>query len=294
MKSKPVDVVEISIIALKRFTDQCGGNEEELQTMLTVQLALVAVLMLPCFCHAYQDPRPVFTQMKPPLFGSMNNLPPPNPCARGPCCAPGIPGIPGRPGPPGPAGVAGLPGINGSEGSAGPIGPQGKDGNPGNSGIQGLPGPEGPTGPQGPQGTANWKQCVFDNLTTGQTGLIVECVFKKTSDDTGLHVFFNGALRISNCNSCCMRWYFTFNGAECSAPTAIDGVVYMASGGSPNAQKYLDRVRLIEGVCQKVPKGEVKVGFSVGNCAGYDAVDALTGWLSVSRIYVEEVPPPQQ
>ncbi|KAL9975777.1 hypothetical protein ACROYT_G012971 [Oculina patagonica] len=120
-----------------------------------------------------------------------------------------------------------------------------------------------------------------------------ECVFQKQSDNTGLRVFFNGPLRIYNCNGCCKRWYFTFNGAECTAPDAIDGVVYMATGASPNAIKDLHRVRMIEGVCEKVSKGEVKVGFWVGNCAGYGAADAYTGWNSVSRIYVEEVPPPQ-
>ncbi|XP_078370471.1 collagen triple helix repeat-containing protein 1-like [Oculina patagonica] len=274
--------------------------------MPTVQLALVGVLLLPCFCYALQDPRrrpflgparDSLPLMRAPYFGNTYNPPPSHPSGRGPCCAPGIPGIPGLPGPAGPAGVAGLPGSIGSEGPAGPSGPPGKDGNPGNPGTQGPPGPEGPAGPQGPPGnlTGNWKQCVFQNLNDGtDTGLIKECVFKKTSDDTGLRVFFNGDLRIYNCNSCCKRWYFTFNGAECSAPLAIDGVVYMASGAAPNAVKDLHRVRQIEGVCEKVPSGEVKVGFSVGNCAGYGDADAYTGWNSVSRIYVEEVPPPQQ
>ena len=50
----------------------------------------------------------------------------------------------------------------------------------------------------------------------------------------------------------------------------------------------------IEGVCENVPRGEVTVGFSVGNCAGYDDADAYTGWKSVSRICVEEMPPLQQ
>ena len=60
-----------------------------------------------------------------------------------------------------------------------------------------------------------------------------------------------------------------------------------------NAQKDLHRVRQIEGVCEKVHKGIVRVGFWVGDCAGYGFADANTGWNSVSRIYVEEVPPPQ-
>ena len=37
----------------------------------------------------------------------------------------------------------------------------------------------------------------------------------------------------------------------------------------------------------------MRVGFWVGNFAGYGSAYAYTGWNSVSRIYVEEVPPPQ-
>ena len=55
----------------------------------------------------------------------------------------------------------------------------------------------------------------------------------------------------------------------------------------------MHRVRQIEGVCEKVHKGSVRVGFWVGACVGYRTADAVTGWISVSRIYVEEVPPPQ-
>lgn len=138
----------------------------------------------------------------------------------------------------------------------------------------------------------NWRQCVYKNLNDGRdSGLIKECLFYKKSADTGLRVFYNGDLRLYNCHACCRRWYFTFNGVECSAPQAIDGVVYMLHGN--NAQKNLHRVRQIEGVCERVPKGIVRVGFSVGNCVGYGTADAFTGWNSVSRIYVEEVPPPQ-
>ena len=60
-----------------------------------------------------------------------------------------------------------------------------------------------------------------------------------------------------------------------------------------NFKKNLHRVRQIEGVCEKVDKGIVRVGFWVGNCKSYGTADAVTGYNSVSRIYVEEVPPPQ-
>ena len=59
------------------------------------------------------------------------------------------------------------------------------------------------------------------------------------------------------------------------------------------AKKNLHRVRQIEGVCENVHQGIVRVGFWVGNCASTSGADAYTGWISVSRIYVEEVPPPQ-
>ena len=118
-----------------------------------------------------------------------------------------------------------------------------------------------------------------------------ECIFKKASATTGLRVFWSGTLRLYNCHACCRRWYFTFNGAECSTPGAIDGVVYMVHGNG--AKKDLHRPRHIEGVCEKIHKGTVRVGFWVGNCAGYGSADAYTGWNSVSRLYVEEVPPPQ-
>ena len=58
-------------------------------------------------------------------------------------------------------------------------------------------------------------------------------------------------------------------------------------------KKNLHRVRQIEGVCEKVHQGIVRVGFWVGNCAHFGNANAYTGWNSVSRIYVEEVPPPQ-
>ena len=44
---------------------------------------------------------------------------------------------------------------------------------------------------------------------------------------------------------------------------------------------------------KKVHKGVLRVGFWVGDCACFGSADARTGWNSVSRIYVEEVPRPQ-
>jgi len=110
------------------------------------------------------------------------------------------------------------------------------------------------------------------------------------SHKTSLRVFYSGALRIYGCSKCCKRWFFTFNGAECSGPMPIAGLVYLQSA---NGHQPL-RVRHIEGYCENIPRGVVRVGFNVGNCVGYSSVDAHSGWNSVSRIVIEEVPAPQK
>ena len=82
------------------------------------------------------------------------------------------------------------------------------------------------------------------------------------------------------------------NGAECSAPAAIDATVYM-SYGTGSRLNNLHRPRHVEGVCDKIHNGTVRVGFWVGNCKSFGSADAYTGWNSVSRMFVEEIPPPQ-
>ena len=115
-------------------------------------------------------------------------------------------------------------------------------------------------------------------------------MFTKNFSDTALRVSWTGVLRIQKCTVCCKRWYFTFNSAECSAPLPIDGIVYMWQGNGQD----LHRVRHIEGHCNNIHKGRVRVGFLVGNCYGGGSPgDAYTGWQSVSRIFVEEVPKAQ-
>ena len=84
-------------------------------------------------------------------------------------------------------------------------------------------------------------------------------MFSKNFSDTALHVYWTGTLRVYH-NGGCKRWYFTFNGAECSAPLPIDGVVYVVSK-SQNPH----RVRHIEGYCNNIHKGKVRVGFWLVN-----------------------------
>ena len=117
------------------------------------------------------------------------------------------------------------------------------------------------------------------------------CQFMKNYTQTALHVYFAGNLRIASCDNCCSRWYFTFNGAECSSPGRIDGAYYMATA----ADKNLHRHRHVEGHCNNIHKGRVRVGFWVGNCNnGHALADAYTGWTTMSRIFIEEVARAQQ
>ncbi len=71
------------------------------------------------------------------------------------------------------------------------------------------------------------------------------------------------------------------------AMLAIDGieVVYVAS---TYVNHHLHRH--IEGYCNQVPKGHVRVGFWIGKCEGSNLGNGYTGWNSMSRIVIEEEP----
>ena len=91
-------------------------------------------------------------------------------------------------------------------------------------------------------------------------------------------------------DSKCNRWYFKFNGNECSGPMTIEAVVYNDwSSGNPNLHHH----RSFEGYCENISQGPVRVELWVGQCSGYTLGDAHTGWESVSRIMIEEVSRPQ-
>ena len=100
-------------------------------------------------------------------------------------------------------------------------------------------------------------------------------------------MFYEGTLR-SYGNGACNRWYFTFDGAECTKPATIEGIVYVAS-----TTVYSHRHSHIEGYCNQVPKGHIRVGFWIGKCESYSLGDSYTGYQSMSRIVIEELPPPQ-
>ena len=82
-------------------------------------------------------------------------------------------------------------------------------------------------------------------------------------------------MRVYGTSAKCNRWFFKFNGNECSGPMTIDAVVYNCwPSGNPNQLHH----RSFEGYCENIPQGRVT---ALG--------DAYTGWHSVSRIMIEEV-----
>ena len=113
----------------------------------------------------------------------------------------------------------------------------------------------------------------------------------KKSHATAIRVLYQGTLRTyCSSGSCCNRWYFTFNGNECGNPATIEGIIY----GGP-AKDDPNRVTQIEGHCEKLPAETISVGFYVGKCirSPRDHHDAYSGWNAMSRIVIEELPPPQ-
>ena len=98
-------------------------------------------------------------------------------------------------------------------------------------------------------------------------------------------------MRVEGTSSKCNRWYFKFNGNECSGPMTIEAVVY---NNWPSGNPHLLHHRSFEGYCENIPQGAVRVELWVGQCSGgWTLGNADTGWNSVSRIMIEEVSRPQ-
>ncbi|XP_066920857.1 collagen triple helix repeat-containing protein 1-like [Clytia hemisphaerica] len=208
-------------------------------------------------------------------------------------------GLNGKPGKDGLNGKNGKDGLNGKPGEDGKNGIDGRDGSngaPGKDGLNGKDGKDGIDGKDGNNGNEpskkNWKECAWNHINDGKdSGEIKHCLFKKNSIKSYLKVVASSNMRIVNCNSCCKRWFVTFDGHEC-ASVPIDGVVYMDLG-TGSRQKNLHRPRVVRGHCKISKNHQVKVALNVGNCHGYGNADAYTGWNSATRIYIEEVDEPQ-
>ena len=71
----------------------------------------------------------------------------------------------------------------------------------------------------------------------------------------------------------------------------------VVAGISPSMEPSAALLELltVHSTCNNIQKGKVRVGFWVGKCvSGHKLADAQTGWHSLSRIFIEEVPKAQQ
>jgi len=86
----------------------------------------------------------------------------------------------------------------------------------------------------------------------------------KKNQDTALKVEYDGDFRICCCLKCCKRWYFTFNGVECSKPITIEAidVIYTNHG---RTDRNIHKHSQIGGYCEGIGKGTVRVGLVVGD-----------------------------
>ena len=97
-------------------------------------------------------------------------------------------------------------------------------------------------------------------------------------------------MRVGSTGVKCNRWYFKFNNKECSGPMTIEAVVYNSMVKYHNLLHH----RSFEGYCENIPQGAVRVELWIGQCLSYQALgDAVSAWISVSRIMIEEVSRPQ-
>ena len=121
------------------------------------------------------------------------------------------------------------------------------------------------------------------------SSLFQECSFNKLHDNTALRVSYQATVEIYS-DVRCNRWYFKFNGNECSGPLPIDSMLYTDwYGGISNIHRH----HSFGGYCENLARGRVSVEVWIGRCTHHSLGDASTGWQTVSRIMIEEVPPSQ-
>ena len=63
---------------------------------------------------------------------------------------------------------------------------------------------------------------ISDDLSMFRLTLFQDCSFNKLQSDTDLEVLFQGNTRVCGSGTKCNRWYFKFNGNECTGPMTIE------------------------------------------------------------------------
>ena len=116
--------------------------------------------------------------------------------------------------------------------------------------------------------------------------LLQDCAFNKLQSNSALRVTFHGNMMARGNSHRCNRWYFKFNGNECSGPMTIEAAVF---NWWPSGDPELLHHRSFGGYCENISQGVVRVELWIGKCSGWTLGNAYTGWNSVSRIMIKEV-----
>lgn len=153
----------------------------------------------------------------------------------------------------------------------------------------------------------NWVQCVTPTPlnSTVNDSTVMTCNFTKQQSATVLRVAWDGNIGVVGCENCCMRWFITIDGKECSNPGPIDVAIRQdlsELGGNTLFEEY--RPASVVGYCRgsassNLTVGAHTIGLSVGACADSAGLDfttseVLTGYNSVSRFIIEELPDENQ
>ena len=158
----------------------------------------------------------------------------------------------------------------------------------------------------------SWTQCATENPLNKLTNAsddaalnetIQSCSYEKLNTDTVLKVSWDGSAALINCTLCCMRWYLTIDNMECSDPGPIDAAyVQDLSDTVISAENNLHRPTTVAGICNQaggapLEAGDRLVELHVGLCQDTQGTgtvpepsSTITGYNSVSRIVIEEIP----
>ena len=142
----------------------------------------------------------------------------------------------------------------------------------------------------------HWSFCPIPQAQTeasaGTQG--ITCSMNKSADHSSLLLTFTGNMKLAGCQECCMRWFFTINGEECTDPAPIDAVIYSVHTDQMN----MHRGSTIQGVCRATAGGTLVRGaytaaLNVGRCPGFNTTFITsTGYDSTSSVVIEELPVP--
>ena len=130
----------------------------------------------------------------------------------------------------------------------------------------------------------------------------MSCDFSKQLAESVLRVAWDGNIAVIGCDNCCMRWFITIDGQECTDPGPID-IALRQDLTDLDEEDWFDEYRPVSvvGYCRGssgsggFASGTHTIGLSVGACLEtegqeFTTSDVITGYNSVSRFIVEELP----